>query len=231
MDRKHRHITDHLLAPLRWTKRQHVLCCPEGDLYHPSVPDEFIYSVFAVMVYCYGHRFFMSTKRPERMAKLLRSPWFRSNVVEAGQYLWEHYTDLIEAARWDRSLDGPWGSNIILGVSAEDQEHLDMRAPYLLEIPEEYGKALMIAPMLGPMVLGDYKRVVDWIICGAEKSSKVCRNGKPRPFDLRWAIDLANQFQSGAFYLSRHFDKVWASQWLVETYGRSHREFPRVLVA
>jgi protein gp37 len=40
---------DQLATPLRWRKPQMIFVCPRADLFHESVPDDFIDHVFAVM--------------------------------------------------------------------------------------------------------------------------------------------------------------------------------------
>lgn len=62
-----------LEQPLRWRRPRVVGVCPKGDLFHPDVPFDFIDKVFAVMVACPQHTFFVFTKRPERRAEYLQS--------------------------------------------------------------------------------------------------------------------------------------------------------------
>ena len=58
---------DKLQEPLHIKKSKRIFVCPCADLFHESVPDEFIDRVFAVMALCPQHSFQVLTKRPERM--------------------------------------------------------------------------------------------------------------------------------------------------------------------
>jgi len=63
-----------------------------GDLFHAKVPDEFIYQVFETMLKVPQHRFFVLTKRAERLGdlgtKLPWKPWIWAGVtVESNKYL------------------------------------------------------------------------------------------------------------------------------------------------
>ena len=53
--------------PLRWRKPRRVFVVAHGDLFHESVPTEWIDRVFAVMAMARQHVFQVLTKRPERM--------------------------------------------------------------------------------------------------------------------------------------------------------------------
>jgi protein gp37 len=48
-----------------------------SDLFHEAIPDEYIAEVFATMALAQQHTFQILTKRPDRMADLLPSAWFR----------------------------------------------------------------------------------------------------------------------------------------------------------
>jgi len=65
-----------LSLPLSWKKPQTIFVNSMSDLFHELVPEEFIRSVFDVMVAADWHRFQVLTKRSERMMKLAPSlPW------------------------------------------------------------------------------------------------------------------------------------------------------------
>jgi protein gp37 len=57
---------DWLDQPLRWKKPRKIFVCAHGDLFHETVPDEWIDHVFAVMALAPQHTFQVLTKRPER---------------------------------------------------------------------------------------------------------------------------------------------------------------------
>ena len=56
--------------PLRWKKPRLVFVNSMSDLFHESVPEAFIESVFAIMNRARRHTFQVLTKRPERAALL-----------------------------------------------------------------------------------------------------------------------------------------------------------------
>ena len=64
---KVRLVPELLEAPLHWRKPRRVFVNSMSDLFHESVPDEFIDQVFAVMALASQHTFQILTKRPERM--------------------------------------------------------------------------------------------------------------------------------------------------------------------
>lgn len=60
---------DKLDQPLKWKKSRKIFVNSMSDLFHESVPDEFIAKVWDVMWACPQHTFQILTKRPERMMK------------------------------------------------------------------------------------------------------------------------------------------------------------------
>ena len=70
---------DLLDAPLKWVKPQLVFVNSMSDLFHESVPEEFILRVFRVIEACPQHTFQVLTKRSGRLAELSsRLPWPRN---------------------------------------------------------------------------------------------------------------------------------------------------------
>jgi protein gp37 len=65
-----------LSAPRSWRRPRRVFVNSMSDLFHPGVPDDFIARVWAVMRDTPIHTYQVLTKRPERMAELLREPAF-----------------------------------------------------------------------------------------------------------------------------------------------------------
>jgi protein gp37 len=63
----HEHMLD---VPLRWRKPRRIFVNSMSDLFHKSVPDEFILRVFDVMRRADWHTFQVLTKRSDRVAKL-----------------------------------------------------------------------------------------------------------------------------------------------------------------
>jgi protein gp37 len=56
---------ENLFHPLRWKNRKNAFASPEGDLFHPNIPDAYVLEAFDVMKWCSQHKFVMTTKRPE----------------------------------------------------------------------------------------------------------------------------------------------------------------------
>ena len=155
--------------PLKATKPRTILVCSMGDLFHESVPDEWIDEVIAVIYRTPQHRYMILTKRPASMNRY----FFKGGVVRVtGEY--------------DYVLP-----NLALGVSIEDQKTADDRIPILLQTPAE---KLFVSyePALGAVKMAD-----EWLeICsecggtGVEcESARIaccpdCRHGKIRGLDL-----------------------------------------------
>jgi protein gp37 len=170
-------------APLRWTKPRRIFVCSMSDLFHPEVPENFIWRVVEIAWKAQQHTFMILTKRPTRMMDVLtRSCWWNNDTPE----------------------------NIWLGVTAENQKRADERVPPLLETPAAR-HFVSIEPMLGPVDLrhvqtqeveidaltGDHgvhrplsgrsDRKLDWVIVGGESGREA------RPMHPDWARSVRNQ--------------------------------------
>lgn len=109
--------------PLRWRRPRMIFVCAHGDLFHENAPTEWINRVFLVMADAPQHTFQVLTKRPERMHEILTRCWNKPPLP-----------------------------NVWLGVSAENQETVESRIPYLLETPAAV-RFLSAEPLLGPINL------------------------------------------------------------------------------
>jgi protein gp37 len=63
-----------LMQPLRWKRPRRIFWNAHGDLFHDSVPDEWVDQCFAVMALTPQHIHQVLTKRPERMRAYLSDP-------------------------------------------------------------------------------------------------------------------------------------------------------------
>jgi len=77
--------------PLMWKKPQMVFVNSMSDLFHESVPAEFILRVFEIMRRAYWHKFQVLTKRSKRLKKLSEEIQWPDNVcmgvsVESSAY-------------------------------------------------------------------------------------------------------------------------------------------------
>ena len=138
--------------PLHWKKPRMVFVCSMSDLFHKSVPYEFIDKVFDTMLSCPQHTFQLLTKRPEIALDYYQS--VKSDVAEVGE------PSLIEYAE-----------NIWFGWTAENQPMMDLRTPIGLQIPAAV-LFVSIEPMLEDMSLNmwvsESESLIDWVIVGCE---------------------------------------------------------------
>lgn len=80
---------DCLAEPLRWRKPRDVFVGSMGDLFHSSVPRQFVFAVFQVMLEARQHRFQVLTKRRSRFKELNgyglwgRNVWMGVSVEDA----------------------------------------------------------------------------------------------------------------------------------------------------
>lgn len=122
--------------PLRWERPRMVFVCAHGDLFHESVPDEWIDRMFAVMALAPRHTFQVLTKRAGRMREYVSAD--RREAIEIAaeqigrQLRWDH--DVMRTAAYEALFDGPL-PNVWFGVSVEDQRRADERIPDLIETP------------------------------------------------------------------------------------------------
>lgn len=197
-----------LLKPLGWKKPRRIFVCSTSDLFHESVPDEWIDKVFAVMALCPQHVFQVLTKRADRM-RVYMERWYRLRfAAERPLGVTDAMLRAAPALDADRLTFSalPVQQNIWLGVSAENQHWLMQRAPHLVEIPAAV-LFLSLEPCLSemdiePFVLPprrwsngwannyplDYpKRQIDWVIVGGESGPGA------RPMSLDAARSLRDQ--------------------------------------
>lgn len=114
-----------LQIPLKRKKPTMYFVCSMGDLFHESVPFEFIKRVRQIAIDCPQHTMQFLTKRPERALKFTQ---------------WLAGRDDISIAEWPR--------NCWLGVTVENQEQADKRIPILLQIPAAV-RFVSCEPLLG----------------------------------------------------------------------------------
>lgn len=187
--------------PLRWRKPRRIFVNSTSDMFHDSVPDDWIDQVFAVMARCPRHVFQILTKRPERMRDYLTAAHAQVPRRSIGH-----------------SMIWP---NVWLGTSISDQASADARIPALLECPAAV-RFLSAEPLLGPMDLHRWMGVhhhpdnntddpetlaainaiiraarnmfrkdhgggIDWVICGGESGPGA------RPMHPDWARSLRDQ--------------------------------------
>lgn len=203
-----------LYQPIAWGKPRMIFVCAHSDLFHESVPDEWIDTVLGIMWSClYGrdekpsHIFQILTKRASRMRRYFstdrREAWARAAVHYGGGIDPDGiYAQVMRA-------EGPH-PRIWLGVSVEDQKRADERIPDLLATPAAV-RWVSAEPLLGPVDLsfhifseptGNFrtnagKRQMElrkpadgglhWVVVGGESGPNA------RPMHPHWARDLRDQ--------------------------------------
>lgn len=144
-------LPERLSQPLKWRKPKMVFVNSMSDLFHESVPFEFIAAVYGIMAACPQHTFQVLTKRPERALEFYQ--WIGSQgrrdipeyirvPRECDQYAAKLVEPQLERLPIEHqyalanTVLAPWPlRNVWLGVSAEDQKRADERIPILLECP------------------------------------------------------------------------------------------------
>ncbi len=210
--------------PLRWRKPRMIFVCAHGDLFHESVPDEWIDRVFAVMALAPQHTFQVLTKRAERMREYIAS----ANFGEVDRWTKPLLTTMRRAKTGSRFVVEEWPlPNVWLGVSVEDQTRADERIPRLLNTPAAV-RFISAEPLLGPvdLTMCTYDGMVrinaltgeggwpvphaicgpalDWVIVGGESG----RNA--RDMNPDWARSLRDQCKAAdvAFFMKQMAHKA-----------------------
>jgi len=203
---------DALDQPLRWKRPRRIFVNSMSDLFHSDMKVAFLADVFAVMALAEQHTFQVLTKRPGRMATILKAPAFRYAVAEsAARRVDEPPFD--PCPTFDRIADGPgWPlPNVWLGTSLEDQKRADLRLAALFDTPAAV-RFLSCEPLLGPVHLqqalnGDragwrHVSALDWVIVGGESGPGA------RPMRVEWARSLRDECAAAG--VAFHF-KQWGS--------------------
>ena len=154
-------VHDKMADPLHWQRPRMIFVNSMSDLFHESVPDEFVDQVFAVMALAKQHTFQVLTKRPERMLDYLRSSAIRDKWVRAGDAFAysicpQRYANLSHIGEPGNKMSVftqfPL-PNVWLGVTVENQQAADERIPLLLQTPAAV-RWVSMEPLLGPVDLG-----------------------------------------------------------------------------
>lgn len=216
---------DWLYQPLQWKISRLIFVCAHGDLFHESVPDEWIDEVFVVMVRAWWHRFQVLTKRPERMREYISAFQLSPEadaITKGGVHPRERGTrPMFHPELWPLP-------NVWLGVSVENQATADARIPHLLQTPAAI-RFVSAEPLLGQVNLhwlhmvgtngldsttGEIEeretgRIItgprlDWVIVGGESGDGA------RPAHPDWFRSLRNQCRRAG--VAFHF-KQWG-EWV-----------------
>lgn len=182
------------LKPFSWRQPRSVFVNSMGDLFHESVPDDWISQAFAAMACNERHIFIILTKRPERMRDYCRDFLMRLFECEAPcphPTGWRPARELFDFSCMPYALPNVW-----LGVSVEDQATADERIPPLLATPAAVRFA-SCEPLLGPVDLtaawdGESALNADcWGECAW------CREGRPALHNCRDGNQSDAEFSKG----------------------------------
>jgi len=198
-------IKSQLTKPSGWKTPRMIFVCSMSDLFHESVPFEWLLKVFIRIQENPQHLFIVLTKRPEIMAEKIK------RFYNVSPNILSDYASL---------------PNLWIGVTAENQEQANKRIPILLQIPAAK-RFVSIEPMLGPIDFydivintefyhtlkgfgdisgGDFGLVngpkLDWVICGGESGNKA------RPMHPDWVRSLRDQCKAAG---TPFFFKQWGT--------------------
>ncbi len=175
LERVEFYIDERILEePVHRKKPARIFVGDMFDLFHESIPAEFIAEVLRVALKTPRHTFQFLTKRAERMR----------NLVNRAQEHW--------GVRF--------GEHMWFGVSVEDQQRADERIPLLLQTQAAV-RFLSVEPMLEEVNLQYFQEhlppafhfgwleAIHWVICGGESGQQA------RPMHPNWASSLRDQCQ------------------------------------
>lgn len=146
-------VENHLLDPLKWRAPKRVFVNSMADLFHESVPFDWIDKVFAVMALAPQHTFQVLTKRADRMQAYFETRTTRHIIAAAAKDLPGGKADGWNGKCDHEVCNGPWPlPNVWLGVSVENQKYADERIPLLLQTRAAV-RFISYEPALGPLDL------------------------------------------------------------------------------
>lgn len=225
--------------PLRWKAPRKIFVENQSDLFGEWIPDEHIDLVFAVMALCPQHTFQVLTKRPQRLLKWATREYHPGSINDwiafmTNKLTREMFGDTLHGLKIDyvvrpHILASMPLSNVVLGVSAEDQPSANERILPLLQTPaavrfvsyepalggvdftriehepEGSGGTCFINSLTGTfLTVGGGGRIghIDWVIAGSESGRGA------RPAHPQWFEDVRDQCQAAGV---RFFFKQWGA--------------------
>ncbi|HJY80436.1 MAG TPA: phage Gp37/Gp68 family protein [Candidatus Binatia bacterium] len=134
-------VPEKLAEPLRWHTPKMVLVNSMSDLFHESVPDDYILAVVRIMRLANWHTYQVLTKRSERMRDLLQT---KLKLAADQPHIW-------------------WG------MSVENRKHGLPRIDHLRAAPARI-RFLSIEPLLEDLGLLNLEGI-SWVIVGGESGA------------------------------------------------------------
>jgi protein gp37 len=171
-----------LLKPIARRKPTLFATCLLGDLFHVSVPFEWIDRVFATMATCPQHQFVVLTKRADRMRDYARNERDLTGVAPRGHITWPL-------------------KNVWMGVSVSNQRDADERVEMLCQTPAAH-RWVSVEPLLGYVSLNAWLDHIEAVIVGCESGP-----GR-RPEKREWISDVQRQCQDAGIpvYVKQYTD-------------------------
>jgi protein gp37 len=132
-----------LHLPLTWRKPKRVFVNSMSDLFHESVPTDYILAVFGVMALADWHDYIILTKRPDRMMRIINSysDFVRSAVAELvvgpGVCEWALRPKGFPASEWPFSDDQgrtSYGPSIAQHLRIAGRRIANMHGAYLTHV-------------------------------------------------------------------------------------------------
>lgn len=207
-------VPERLGQPLRWRKPRRVFVNSMSDLFHETVPDEFIAQVFAVMAFAPQHSFQVLTKRHGRLQSLLNNrTWWTKAFARACADL--NMPTARTSWMWDINTGPAYAlRNVWLIVSVENQQWAGIRIPALRNTPAAV-RGLSCEPLLGPLHDLDLTGI-SWVICGGESGPGA------RPMHPDWARGLRDQCVAAGvpFFLKQWGEWCYSDQMPEDTWTR-----------
>jgi protein gp37 len=170
-------IEEHLEYPLRWKRPRRIFVNSMSDLFHESIPFEWLTRIFHVMARAGHHTFQVLSKRD--MSK---------RIDEALRREVEHLCAMDSlGAGIHQEIIWPL-PNVQIIASIEDQPSADQRIPWLMKTDAAV-RGISAEPLLGPIDIAfdrEFDRL-DWVIVGGESGPGA------RPMHPDWARSLRDQ--------------------------------------
>jgi len=182
-------VESQLLKPLGWKQPKKIFVCSMADIFHKSVPDEWVDKMLAIAALCPQHTFQILTKRPARMMAYFSHP---DRLTEINFQISKILKEPFEIYQ-SRLLKLPL-PNVWLGVSVENQLAANTRIKFLTQTPAAV-RFLSCEPLLERLNLSKWVfdrsetdiTPIDWVIVGGESGSG------SRPCHLNWIRSIVDQ--------------------------------------
>lgn len=225
-----------LAKPFWWGKPRRIFVCSMGDLFHTSVPDEWVDRVMTMIAMCRRHTFILLTKRADRMNRYMNQ--FVTGNRSLEDCLWDIPSGNDLRARvslalgafglapgQDVRLPFPPMRNMIGMVTVCNQDEADAKIPWLIDTPLS-ARGISVEPMLGPVDIGRFVceresgARLDWVICGGETGPGA------RPLRIEWVRGLRDQcVAAGVPFFLKRLGRGFEGR---ELDGRTWEKWPRV---